>query len=152
MGQAEMTRLTLESFRKSAASPIPFEQLVEELGFTMEQVRGGTLMNYVAIAERATWQDEGWTVRSTVPEVLAEFAGWHPDVLEILAATPPEACYAWGLFDHDPLERVQLRRRVARHAVRERREVDRRLRTHRPCRGRGDPHRPQFRGEPCAWP
>lgn len=27
-GQAEMTRLTLESFRKSAASPIPFEQLV----------------------------------------------------------------------------------------------------------------------------
>ena len=73
-------------------------------------LRGGTLMNYVAIAERATWQDEGWTVRSTVPEVLAEFAGWHPDVLEILAATPPEACYAWGLFDHDPLERWSIGR------------------------------------------
>ena len=66
-------------------------------------LRGGTLMNYVAIAERAAWQDEGWTVRSTVPEVLAEFEGWHADVREILAATPPQACYAWGLFDHDPL-------------------------------------------------
>ena len=68
-------------------------------------LRGGTLMNYVAIAERAEWEDEGWAVRSTVREVLTEFAGWHPDVVDILAATPPDACYKWGLFDHDPLSR-----------------------------------------------
>ncbi len=68
-------------------------------------LRGGTLMNYVAIAERAAWEDDGWSVRSTVREVLAEFEGWHPDVVDILAATPPDACYKWGLFDHDPLPR-----------------------------------------------
>jgi salicylate hydroxylase len=69
-------------------------------------------MNYVAIAERAAWEDAGWSVRSTVREVLDEFAGWHPDVLGILAATPPDACFKCGLFDHDPLPRW-VDRRVA---------------------------------------
>ena len=73
-------------------------------------LRGGTLMNYVAIAEHAAWESEGWSVRSTVAEVLAEFAGWHPDVVEILAATPQDACFKWGLFDHDPLPRWVDRR------------------------------------------
>ena len=68
-------------------------------------LRGGTLMNYVAIAERAAWEDEGWSVRSTLREVLSEFEGWHADVVDVLAATPPNACFKWGLFDHDPLPR-----------------------------------------------
>ncbi len=68
-------------------------------------LRGGTLMNYVAIAERAAWEDNSWSVRSTVREMLGEFDGWHPDVIDILAATPPDACFKWGLFDHDPLPR-----------------------------------------------
>jgi salicylate hydroxylase len=80
--------------------------------FVRYLLRGSTLMNYVAIAERAAWEDDGWSVRSSVREVLTEFAGWHPEVVEILAATPPEACYKWGLFDHDPL-RHWVRGRIA---------------------------------------
>jgi salicylate hydroxylase len=73
-------------------------------------LRGGTLVNYVAIAEREAWESEGWSVRSTVREVLSEFDGWHPDVVDLLAATPPDACFKWGLFDHDPLPRWVDRR------------------------------------------
>jgi salicylate hydroxylase len=68
-------------------------------------VRGGTLMNYVALTERSAWQDEGWTVRSDVADVLKEFEGWHPDVVDIIRATPPDQCFKWGLFDRDPLPR-----------------------------------------------
>ena len=66
-------------------------------------VRGGTVMNYVALAEQAAWQDEGWNVRAELSDVLKEFTGWHPDVLEILENTPPESCFKWGLFDRAPL-------------------------------------------------
>ncbi len=66
-------------------------------------VKGGTCMNYVAIAERDAWQDEGWMVRSAVSEVLREFSDWHPDIVEVLAATPPDSCFKWGLFDREPL-------------------------------------------------
>jgi salicylate hydroxylase len=66
-------------------------------------VRGGSVMNYVAIAERTSWEEEGWMVRASVADVVAEFADWHPDVSELLAATPSASCFKWGLFDRDPL-------------------------------------------------
>ena len=66
-------------------------------------VRGGAVINYVALAEQAAWQDEGWMVRAEVADVLKEFAGWHPDAVDLIAATPPETCFKWGLFDRAPL-------------------------------------------------
>lgn len=36
-------RASDERLRNNGGQTIPFEQLVEELGFTMEQVRSGTL-------------------------------------------------------------------------------------------------------------
>jgi salicylate hydroxylase len=66
-------------------------------------VRGGAVMNYVALAEQEAWQDEGWNVRADVADVLKEFTGWHPDVVDILRNTPADACFKWGLFDRAPL-------------------------------------------------
>ncbi len=66
-------------------------------------VRNSELLNFVAFAERAQWEEEGWSIRSTVEELLAEFEGWHPDVRVFLAAVPPEQLYKWGLFDREPL-------------------------------------------------
>ena len=68
-------------------------------------VRNGTLFNYVALAEQAAWQDEGWTVPARLADVIAEFAGWHPDIADIIRETPPETCFKWGLFDRPPLPR-----------------------------------------------
>ncbi len=66
-------------------------------------VRRGTLLNFVAFAERSDWTAEGWSIRSSVSELLEEFAGWHEDVLAFMRQTPPEQLFKWGLFDREPL-------------------------------------------------
>jgi salicylate hydroxylase len=66
-------------------------------------VRGGKLLNFVAFAERNAWTEEGWSIRSTVAELLDEFKGWHEDVLTFMRHTPPEQLFKWGLFDREPL-------------------------------------------------
>lgn len=67
-------------------------------------LRGGSLVNYVAIAVQEEWVQEGWNRPAGLEEVREEFAGWHADVQSLLAATPADALYKWGLFDRDPLE------------------------------------------------
>ncbi len=67
-------------------------------------VRSGKLLNFVAFAEREAWEEEGWSIRSTVEELVREFEGWHPDVLGFLSAVPPELLFKWGLFDREPLK------------------------------------------------
>jgi salicylate hydroxylase len=62
------------------------------------------VVNYVALVAKAAWQEEGWNRQSAVGEVVAEFADFHPDVLQLLQATPAENCFKWGLFDRNPLE------------------------------------------------
>ncbi len=66
-------------------------------------VRNGQLLNFVAFAERAAWAEEGWSIRSTVEELLAEFEGWTPWVLRFMEQVPPELLFKWGLFDREPL-------------------------------------------------
>lgn len=65
-------------------------------------VRHGSMINYVAIAARSTWEEEGWNIPAQVDDVLREFQGWHPDLCALLAATPPGTCFKWGLFDREP--------------------------------------------------
>ncbi|MDE0229699.1 MAG: FAD-dependent monooxygenase [Spirochaetaceae bacterium] len=67
-------------------------------------LRGGSLVNYVAIAVQQEWAREGWNRPARLEEVQEEFAGWHQDVQSLLSATPADALYKWGLFDRDPLE------------------------------------------------
>lgn len=65
----------------------------------------GRVLNYVAVARTSKWSEEGWTVRSTPAEVLAEFSDFAPEARTILAATAADECYRWGIFDRDPLPR-----------------------------------------------
>ncbi len=67
-------------------------------------VRNGSLVNYVAIAAKDEWEEDGWNRPSTISEVTDEFEGWHDDVVALLRATPADALYKWGLFDRDPLD------------------------------------------------
>lgn len=68
-------------------------------------VRCGQLLNFVAFAERQAWTEEGWSIRSTVEELLAEFTGWTPWVLRFMELVPPNQLFKWGLFDREPLAR-----------------------------------------------
>jgi 2-polyprenyl-6-methoxyphenol hydroxylase-like FAD-dependent oxidoreductase len=61
------------------------------------------LVNFVAVIEQDTWQQESWTDRGEVADALAAFAGWHDQVRAIIAAV--SETFIWGLFDRAPLPR-----------------------------------------------
>ncbi len=70
---------------------------------TRYKIRRGELLNYIAIARTNNWVEEGWSVRSTVDALLAEFRDFEPAARSILMATPPDQCFKWGIFDRDAL-------------------------------------------------
>ncbi len=71
--------------------------------FMRYRLRGGQLYNYVAIARRVAWAEEGWTIPARVDEVLAEFADFEPRVHGVLRATAHEGLFGWGIFDRAAL-------------------------------------------------
>lgn len=64
-------------------------------------VRGGTMVNIVAVHETDRWEDESWTTPSSREELCATYEGWHPRLRALLAKTGD--VYKWGLFDRDPM-------------------------------------------------
>jgi salicylate hydroxylase len=73
--------------------------------FTRYLIRGGTLVNFVALAERDDWREEGWAIRASVAELASEFEGWYEDVQTFIHAAPSGQLFKWALFDRDPLPR-----------------------------------------------
>lgn len=69
--------------------------------FVSYYLRGGDLVNFVAVQERTDWQKESWNEAGNINELRNTFNGWHPEVTELLAAT--ESCFLWALFDRQPL-------------------------------------------------
>jgi salicylate hydroxylase len=66
-------------------------------------LRRGSWVNFVAVAKRAAWVEEGWSVPSTLDELLTEFADFEEHTLALLRLTPVDRLFKWGLFDRDPL-------------------------------------------------
>lgn len=64
-------------------------------------LRGGELVNFVAVREIAQWSAESWTTRSSRAVLLQAFSGWHPRVRTLFGQA--DKLYEWGLFDRDPL-------------------------------------------------
>jgi len=77
---------------------------------TRYKIRAGELLNYVAVARTEAWTEEGWSVPSTVAAVRKEFTDFYESVQTMLAATPPDNCYRWGIFDRQPLRRWSVGR------------------------------------------
>jgi salicylate hydroxylase len=70
--------------------------------FVSYYLRGGDLVNFVAVQERTDWHKESWNEPGDINELRETFADWHPEVSELLSAT--EACFLWALFDRKPLD------------------------------------------------
>ena len=66
-------------------------------------LRDGAMMNFVGIVERDDWLDENWTDPGSQAAALADFSGWHRDILAIIEAANTH--YRWALSDHPPLKR-----------------------------------------------
>lgn len=70
--------------------------------FVSYYLRGGDLVNFVAVQERTDWQKESWNEPGDISQLRGTFDDWHPEVTELLAAT--EHCFLWALFDRPPLK------------------------------------------------
>jgi salicylate hydroxylase len=66
-------------------------------------LRGGELLNIVAGYHSETWTEESWSVRSSVEELLAAYAGWNDGLRAVFARA--EETYKWGIYDREPLPR-----------------------------------------------
>jgi salicylate hydroxylase len=71
--------------------------------FVSYYLRGGDLVNFVAVQERTDWQKESWSEPGDINELRATFAGWHPEVTSLLSEV--EDCFLWALFDRKPLKK-----------------------------------------------
>ncbi|MEM8792444.1 MAG: FAD-dependent monooxygenase [Pseudomonadota bacterium] len=60
-------------------------------------LRGGDLVNIVAVEERSAWAEESWSEPGDADDLRQAFAGWHATVETLLAEV--ETCFLWGLFD-----------------------------------------------------
>ena len=67
------------------------------------RLRQGSLLNIVAVEERADWREEGWSQPADMEELRSAFAGF-PDVLTKALAAMDQG-FVWGLFGHNPLDR-----------------------------------------------
>ncbi|NPT53189.1 FAD-dependent monooxygenase [Paraburkholderia elongata] len=66
-------------------------------------VKGGAMVNFVAVYETDEWTQESWSTPSTVDELLKTYAGWNQELLTTFSNA--ERCFKWALYDRDPLTR-----------------------------------------------
>ncbi len=69
--------------------------------FNRYTLRGGSMVNCVGIVAAGAWVGEGWATPASRDELLAVFAGWHPDVTGLMAQAA--SSIKWGLFERAPL-------------------------------------------------
>lgn len=73
--------------------------------FIYYPVRGGELINWVAIVEEKQWTRESWTETGDIEELKSCFKSWHSDIDLLLTALEPDSCFKWALHDRKPLAR-----------------------------------------------
>ncbi len=66
-------------------------------------LRGGELINFVAVEERSDWREESWTRPGDLNELRAAFGDWHPAVATLIDKV--DQSFLWALFDRKPLAR-----------------------------------------------
>ncbi len=66
-------------------------------------MRGGTLRNIVAVEERRTWVEEGWTLRDDPMDLRLAFESFSPRVRGWLDQV--QDVWLWGLFRHPVAKR-----------------------------------------------
>lgn len=64
-------------------------------------VRRGEMVNFVAIHDTDDWTEESWILEADRAELMATYAGWHPNLLRLFECS--DRYFKWGLFDREPL-------------------------------------------------
>ncbi len=63
----------------------------------------GRILNCVCLSKTNAWSAEGWSQPAYTGELLAEYQGWHPDLLTLMRLAPGEGLIRWGIFQRPPL-------------------------------------------------
>jgi salicylate hydroxylase len=71
--------------------------------FVHYPVRGGSLVNVVAIVPAGAWRIESWNADGEISDLSAEFGGWDERVQQLIRSA--SSTKRWALYDRDPLER-----------------------------------------------
>lgn len=71
--------------------------------FVAYPVRRGELINYVALLEEDSWQNESWTTKADKDMLARNFEGWNEIVRALVELTLQGECYKWALLVRDPL-------------------------------------------------
>ncbi|WP_165404576.1 FAD-dependent monooxygenase [Pigmentiphaga kullae] len=66
-------------------------------------IRGGKLMNFIAIHQADDWSAESWSFDADREELARRYADWHPALAAMFERAT--ACSKWALFDRDPMSR-----------------------------------------------
>ena len=103
-------RLGAPWFRQSACPEAGFGQSAPLGGgpgrhFVHYCVRGGALVNCVAVVEKAGWEVESWSEPGDQGELKADFAGWHEEIQTLIDCMDRGALYKWALHDRPPMPR-----------------------------------------------
>jgi salicylate hydroxylase len=71
--------------------------------FVCYPVRGGSLINFVAVTEERDWRVESWSEPGDKAVLLTAFAGWPQPARALIEAA--DAVWRWALYDRPPLDR-----------------------------------------------
>ncbi|MCR9279406.1 MAG: FAD-dependent monooxygenase [Pseudomonadaceae bacterium] len=71
--------------------------------FVHYYVRRGELVNCVCVVEKDGWEVESWTERGELAELRRDFAGWHPDLGQLIDNIDEGSLFKWALFDRPPM-------------------------------------------------
>ena len=73
--------------------------------FARYLVRNGEHYNYVAFLATDEWAEEGWAIPSKVDIVMDIFSDYNQQVKNIIAATPANDLFKWGIFAREPVSK-----------------------------------------------
>ena len=73
--------------------------------FARYLVRNAELYNYVAFLATDEWAEEGWAIPSKVDIVMDIFSDYNQQVKNIIAATPANELFKWGIFAREPVSK-----------------------------------------------
>ncbi|MEJ2088409.1 MAG: FAD-dependent monooxygenase [Gammaproteobacteria bacterium] len=71
--------------------------------FVHYYLRRGELINCVCVVEKQGWEVESWTERGDYRELKSDFAGWHPDVQQLIDHVDRDSLFKWALYDRAPM-------------------------------------------------
>lgn len=71
--------------------------------FVHYPIRGGRLVNVVAIAPAGDWRTESWAADGQISDMAREFDGWDQRLQQLITSATDTK--RWALFDRAPLDR-----------------------------------------------